>query len=180
MSYSFCPQCKGDLENASERDLLTCKECGFHFYDSPKPCNALVATKDDKILFIKRKIEPKKGYLDLPGGFVESGESLEESMVREAREELNVEVKDVRYLMSTFDTYEYQGAHYSTICSFFEGEIPEGAEVQASDDAEEPEFIHINDIPMDKLAFEGIKKVIELYKKNRAKDFNEGRDPTQL
>ena len=45
-----------------------------------------------KVLMIKRKFEPNKGRWSLPGGLLETGETLEEAGRREVREELGVEV----------------------------------------------------------------------------------------
>jgi 8-oxo-dGTP diphosphatase len=48
---------------------------------------------DGKILLIKRRFEPNKGRWALPGGLLETGESLAEAARREVREELGVEVE---------------------------------------------------------------------------------------
>ena len=48
---------------------------------------------DKKVLLIKRKFEPNKGKWSLPGGALETGESLEDGCKREAREELGLEVR---------------------------------------------------------------------------------------
>jgi 8-oxo-dGTP diphosphatase len=50
--------------------------------------------EDDKIVLIKRKYDPI-GYA-LPGGFVDYGETVEEAAKREAKEELNIEISDLR------------------------------------------------------------------------------------
>jgi 8-oxo-dGTP diphosphatase len=52
----------------------------------------------DKILLVERGKEPLKGYWSLPGGVLETGETLEQGVVREVREETGLEVKPVKVL----------------------------------------------------------------------------------
>ncbi len=54
--------------------------------------------RDDCILLVERGKEPLKGYWSLPGGVVEAGETLEQAIRREVREETNLEVEIVRTL----------------------------------------------------------------------------------
>ncbi len=52
----------------------------------------------NKILLVERGKEPLKGYWSLPGGALETGETLEQGVIREVREETGVEVKPLRVL----------------------------------------------------------------------------------
>jgi 8-oxo-dGTP diphosphatase len=52
----------------------------------------------DKILLVERGKEPLKGYWSLPGGALETGETLEQGVMREVREETGLEVKPIRML----------------------------------------------------------------------------------
>ncbi|HVN05858.1 MAG TPA: NUDIX hydrolase [Bryobacteraceae bacterium] len=52
----------------------------------------------DRILLVERGKEPLKGYWSLPGGVLEAGETLEQGVVREVREETGLEVKPVGLL----------------------------------------------------------------------------------
>ena len=55
-----------------------------------------VILDDGKILLEKRKNEPSKGKWSVPGGLVELGESMEQAVVREVKEETNLEVYEPR------------------------------------------------------------------------------------
>ena len=93
MIFKFCPKCSGDLTRKSE-NLLVCQKCKFELYLNPKPTNAAILENEKgEILLVKRKIPPKEGFWDLPGGFVEVGESAEEAIVREVKEELGISEK---------------------------------------------------------------------------------------
>jgi NADH pyrophosphatase NudC (nudix superfamily) len=89
--YKFCPKCGGNLVFQKENCLI-CRNCKFHFYINPLPCNAaIIENEKGEIMLVERKVDPKKGFWDWPGGFINPGESLEDSLKREIKEELNVE-----------------------------------------------------------------------------------------
>jgi 8-oxo-dGTP diphosphatase len=54
---------------------------------------ALIHDKEGRVLLIKRRFEPNKGKWSLPGGLLETGETLEKAGRREVREELGVEIE---------------------------------------------------------------------------------------
>ncbi len=56
-------------------------------------CVAGVCVKDEKILLLKRNVEPFKGYWHVVGGHVEENETLKEALKREFKEETNLDVK---------------------------------------------------------------------------------------
>ena len=93
--YSFCPMCGADLElrsvKPSEPDRLVCVQCGFIFYQDPKVAVATIIRDDsDRIVLVKRAIEPGYGKWVCPGGFVDRGEEVLAAAIREAREEAGV------------------------------------------------------------------------------------------
>ena len=119
--YTYCPKCSNKISKIQE-NLYVCNKCGFHLYENPRPTNGLIIENEKgEILLVKRKNDPKKDYWDVPGGFVDIGETLEESMIREIKEELGVRVKDLRYVISAPDKYLYKVVNYHTICFFFMG-----------------------------------------------------------
>lgn len=162
MNYHFCPRCSKKLTKKSN-SLYICTNCSFHLYENPRPTNGLIAENEKgEILLVKRKFDPKKGYWDIPGGFVNIGETLEESYVREIKEELGVIVKDLRYLTSTADRYLYKGNNYYTLGFIFTGNVEEN-KLQIHDDISEIKFFPGDKIPFDRIAFEGVKKGIKFY-----------------
>ena len=61
-----------------------------------------VILREDSVLLVERGQEPLKGYWSLPGGVVEVGETLEEALRREIREETNLEV-DIVQVIEVFE-----------------------------------------------------------------------------
>src|SRR6185503_2278430 len=81
----------------------------------PQVGTAMIITKEDKVLLMKRKGSHGKGTWSTPGGHLEFGETLEECSAREAKEEVGVEVIDVRFRAVTNDIFEETGKHYITV-----------------------------------------------------------------
>ncbi|MEU8247852.1 NUDIX domain-containing protein [Nonomuraea sp. NPDC048916] len=70
----------------------TCSGCGNTSYLNPLPVAVMLLPVDDGLLVIRRDIEPHRGGLALPGGFIDMGESWQEAAVRELREETGIVV----------------------------------------------------------------------------------------
>lgn len=158
MEYKFCPKC-GSKADRKLPNLLVCPNCSFNFYINPSPTNAVILENSKgEILLVKRKFEPKKGYLDLPGGFVEQGESLEESTIREAKEEIGIEISEVAYFKSYPDEYLYQGINIKTLGAVLTAQIADDAVPKPADDVEEVMFYKKDELPLEKIAFESIRK----------------------
>ncbi|KAB8181669.1 NUDIX domain-containing protein [Microbispora catharanthi] len=68
----------------------TCQECGGTSYLNPVPVAVMVLPVDDGLLVVRRDVEPHRGLLALPGGFIDIGESWQQAAVRELREETGV------------------------------------------------------------------------------------------
>jgi len=60
---------------------------------NPKVTCGAIIEKEGKILLTKRNIPPYKGYWCIPGGHIDWGEKVEEAMVREIKEEVNLDFK---------------------------------------------------------------------------------------
>jgi NADH pyrophosphatase NudC (nudix superfamily) len=103
----FCPRCSGLFVPQPDFSFI-CEACGLHFFSNAcAAVCALIPGSDGRILITKRAKEPKKGMLDLPGGFVDPLESIEDALRREIREELGVAVLDSKYLCSFPNRYVY-------------------------------------------------------------------------
>ncbi|PIZ63481.1 hypothetical protein COY16_01885 [Candidatus Roizmanbacteria bacterium CG_4_10_14_0_2_um_filter_39_13] len=165
IDYTFCPHC-GSKFIKIPPNLLQCTHCDLQFYINPKPTTAmLLINPQDEILFVVRKNDPKKGMLDLPGGFVDINETLEEGMVREIQEELGIRISinALTYLGSTVDEYSYGNIDGRTINAMYRAELSANASIVPADDVEDFLFIAPNNIPYDKLAFQGMKDFLKKY-----------------
>lgn len=103
--FHFCPKCgqEGAVKTTDDT-AYKCNDCGWQFWNNPRAAAALLFIKDGKMLVSKRAIEPKKGYYDLPGGFVDFYENAYEAAIREAKEEMTVDIhRDDLELIDTFN-----------------------------------------------------------------------------
>lgn len=143
--YKFCPKCGGPLleKFAEGRDRQVCSSCGFIFYHNPIPAVAIILMGEQGILLVRRKFEPCQGDWSLPAGFVEWGEGPEETALREAKEETNLEIK----LSQLYGVYRARGErNYEILLVVYRAEILSG-ELQAGDDAMEARYYKLTELP---------------------------------
>lgn len=86
--FQFCPVCGSNHFEINNIKSKKCKDCGFSYYLNPSSATvALILNSKEELLAVRRKKDPAKGALDLPGGFVDMDETGEEGMAREVKEE---------------------------------------------------------------------------------------------
>jgi 8-oxo-dGTP diphosphatase len=76
---------------------------------------AIIVTRGEQVLLMKRKGPHGTGTWSTPGGHLEFGETPEGCAAREAKEEVGIDVVDIRFRAVTNDVFEATGRHYITI-----------------------------------------------------------------
>ncbi len=92
MSYRFCPQCRESLiRNAEHQGNLHCPSasCQFVFWNNPVPVVAAIVEIDETVILVRNQGWPESMF-GLVTGFLEKGESPDQAVVREVKEELGV------------------------------------------------------------------------------------------
>jgi 8-oxo-dGTP diphosphatase len=84
---------------------VVCGACGAEHWRNAKPCAGALVTRDGKLLLVRRAIPPWLGYWDIPGGFCDGDEHPEQAAVREAYEEVGLEVAINGLLGIWMDSY---------------------------------------------------------------------------
>ena len=166
MQYKYCPQCGGLLEKKllalEDRPRLICKQCDFIFYINPIPAAGVILFKENKIVLIKRKYEPKRGQWSLPAGFLEYDETVEQTAIREAKEETNLTVR----LNGLFGVYSaFDDPCKQVLLVVYRGIIIDG-EIEPGDDAAEVKYFLLNDLPED-IAFSCHRHVLNKLRQER-------------
>ena len=87
------------MEPRSDERSRTCPKCRFTSYPPVSPAIMILITHGNKLLLARKQAFPAGRYSAL-AGFCEPGETLEDTVIRETREEVGVEVKNIRYFGS--------------------------------------------------------------------------------
>ena len=95
------PSLRG-IPEGDNRERMICRECGYILYDNPKIIVGSVARRDDRILLVRRAIEPRRGFWALPAGFLELNESSNAGAEREAWEEACARI-EIEGLLAIYD-----------------------------------------------------------------------------
>jgi ADP-ribose pyrophosphatase YjhB (NUDIX family) len=117
--FRHCPSC-GISRIPELVQPVTCSACGFTLYlNTTCATAAFLVRPDGTVLFIRRAHEPAKGTLAIPGGFVDEGETAEDALRREFREEVGIEPGPLQFLCSHPNTYHYKRVTYPVLDFFF-------------------------------------------------------------
>ncbi len=139
-NHQFCSRCGARTELRGDERSRTCPACKYTTYPPVTPAIMILITHGRKLLLARKAAFPQ-GRFSALAGFVEPGEMLEDTVIRETREEVGVEIRNIRYfgsqpwpfphsLMVAF-TAEYAG-----------GELrPDGVEI------EEARWFELEELP---------------------------------
>lgn len=139
-NHKFCGRCGGETVPRQDERARTCVPCKRTSYPPVAPV-IMVLIKDGRKLLLARKVGWGNTRYSALAGFVEPGETLESTVIRETREEVGVEIKNIQYfgsqpwpfpnnLMIAF-TADYAGGPVK----------PDGVEI------EEATFFDVDDLP---------------------------------
>lgn len=108
----------------------------------PRVTAGVFLVKEGKVLLVKPSMGMAKGKWIAPGGFVEYGESPEETVRREAKEETGINVKDVELL--TVEKARYENTNYHFVTVFFTGKS-EGEPKRKEDEIGEIKWVPVKE-----------------------------------
>jgi 8-oxo-dGTP diphosphatase len=140
---------------------VACAACGYAVYVNPRPTGTAIIFDDaDRFLVIRRARPPQQGWWDLPGGFCDGWEHPSEAAVREAREELGVEIRLGAFVGSWIGTYEFQDEPLPVLDCFWLARLAPGTAGITLDPAEGTEhaWVPLSDPPP--LAFSTMESAI--------------------
>lgn len=166
----YCPHCgSDDFKGVSDKELR-CGNCEFRFFPNASAAVAvIIENPDGEIMLTRRAVEPNIGTLDLPGGFVDPDETIENAVRREIAEELNAEVVDMQYLTSGPNAYLFTGYTVMTCDLGFKVTLRNYDTLTAHDDISAVEWYSREQLPnvMNEIKAPSIRAILEYYIKNK-------------
>jgi 8-oxo-dGTP diphosphatase len=119
---------------------------------SGRTATAIIPYAQDRILLIKRDTVPFKGYWALPGGRAEPGETVEQTIVREVKEETGLDVVVVRKIGEYHEQGTQEGVEYDYYPACFLVKVVEGEIRRQPSEIQEIKLFKISEVP-ENLAF---------------------------
>jgi NAD+ diphosphatase len=166
--FQHCPRCGKPSSVEKAAIPFNCAACGLKLFFNPTvSASAFVIQENGDILLIRRAKDPGKGLLGTIGGFVDAGESAEEGLRREIREEVHLEVTKQEFLSSHPNQYHYAGVTYPVLDLFFICWTDNATTARASDEVLSLVSLPLAKIDTQDMAFESMKKALLMLKRNR-------------
>ena len=159
--FKYCPVCGSKhFVEQSEKSKL-CESCGFEYFLNPSSAVAAFIMNDKgELLVTRRKFDPGRGTLDLPGGFCDIGETIEEALAREVEEETNLIIKEKHYFCSLPNKYRYSGFDIPTLDTFFICKVEDEAKLHPADDVAEAVWTPLKDIHTEQFGLRSIRQAL--------------------
>lgn len=128
-----CSRCGAALPSAPPS---VCAACGYHVYANARPTSGLIvlSAERDRFLALLRAREPQAGLWELPGGFCDGAEHPADAAVREAREELGVEIVLGELVGMYPGTYDYQDETLLVLDCIYLASLASGASITLDPD----------------------------------------------
>lgn len=158
-NWNYCPICGEPLVLCpdGEKEQPRCHRCRRFYYRNPVPAVCCFITRDDGLLLAQRAVEPCVGEWTLPGGFVELGETTEEAIVREMREETTLEISRLHLVGVSTQQSRFYGA--VTVLGYYVGEWK--GEIRACSDVLNLKFFSRRDLPP--LPFQAHRELVGMF-----------------
>ncbi|MGF1453646.1 MAG: NUDIX domain-containing protein [Opitutales bacterium] len=161
-AYTHCPIC-GSPEYHLQNGIRRCGACGHTDFNNPISAAAVwIFNEAGELLLIERGHEPGKGMLAPPGGFVDPGESLETTALREIREEVGLELSDLRYLASFPNIYVYKGLGRPVCDIFFTARAKSTRLTLAKGEVDAVQWRKLTEVREAEIAFPSMRKALRV------------------
>ncbi len=165
MPFRFCPICSDELiwlQSGPDRGRMGCKRGHFIHYENPAVTAFAFVERAGSYLVLERGQEPYRGRWELPGGFVEAGESPVEAVRREIFEETGLSVETTSILGAYTSRYGDEGKW--TVDVAFHCRAPTG-DLSLSAESSDAAWVSIEQMPS--LAFAGERSAFEEFRQKR-------------
>lgn len=162
---NYCSHCgserlKYQVPEGDHLPRYVCENCDTIHYSNPKMVVGCLIEKDHRIMLCRRGIEPRKGYWNLPCGYLENDETIQQGALREVYEETGASVK-----LGPLHVV-YNLPHANQVYLIFLAEM-EGEHFHLTPESTEIEFFAPEDIPWQEIAFSSNSFAIKEFLQHR-------------
>jgi|SRR5574344_105858 NAD+ diphosphatase len=159
--FQYCPVCGSKNFEINDFKSKRCSDCGFTFYlNAAAAVVGVVLNEAGELLVARRAMEPARGMLDLPGGFVDMNESLEQAVRREMLEETGCEVTVEKWLFSVPNIYRYSDFDVPTTDNFILCKMKNPESVEAHDDVSALQWVRPEKLRVEDFGLKSIREAI--------------------
>ncbi len=138
--HRFCGSCGQAMTQVHLERAMFCQSCDLRSYPRISPSMIVLVTRGDEVL-LARSPRFVPGVYSTLAGFAEPGESAEECLIREVREEVQIEVKNIQYLGSQCWPFPH------SMMLGFHAEYAGGEIVPQADEIEDAQWFSIHNMP---------------------------------
>jgi len=164
--FKQCPRCGAPGPGAASLNPFRCVACGLILYFNPASAVAAFVCRDDgRVLYTRRAKDPGKDRLGMPGGFVDIGETAEEALRREVKEEVGLDLTALEYLSSYPNQYPYAGVTYNTLDLFYVARTDDPERAASLDAVASLAWLDPSAIDPVEIAFESMRRALGDYLK---------------
>jgi len=162
--FRHCPRCGAARPGEQVGQIpFRCGGCNLIYYFNPTvAAAAFLFDAEGRVLLIRRAKDPAKGKFGVPGGFIDIGETAEQALRREVREEVGLEIEDVRFLASFPNQYHYREVTYPVCDLIFTAKAIEPYKAQALDGVDGMGWMSLLEVNADDLAFPSMRNSLRL------------------
>ncbi len=152
---AYCPRCGHAVAEQVKfgKARQVCLACGYIHFNDPKVAVVTFITQDNRVLLVRRGVDPERGKWALPGGFVDYGEDPAAAAIREVTEETGLDIAILQLLDVTFPPNKVIVISYAAQII--------GGILAAADDVEAVDWFAPDNLP--ELAFDSTKRLVNAY-----------------
>lgn len=175
MKYSeviqFCGRCGSNNFPLVEERHFHCEDCDFdYFYNVASAGGVFIENEMGQLLLLQRANNPGKGLWDIPGGYQEIGETIEEGQRREVMEEVGIELGECTYFGSFPNAYEYKDMIYDVLDFYFIAQAKGTPIVADPNETMSVQWFDVRDIPMEDIALTSVRNGLVAYQQYRLEE----------
>lgn len=155
MERTYCYFC-GNKLHKKEPYIWYCGSCDQTFYANPKPCVELaIFNKKGEVLLAERAFDPWKGKYDMPGGFIDIDERAEDALLRELKEEIDLDPEDIespKFVRTYLSDYPWGRENYKNIVLLFTTKLVNHKDIDSKDDVASVRWVKPKDVQQSELS----------------------------